>query len=143
VQFVDRVEGAPEIGDFVFEDTAGEGEDTVDGLGELEKRWVVPCVAVRGEGKGGKKRRKRSVSEIRDGPYVPVIIIEGAEQQRGEYGGEGEDSDRSDGEKTAEVELWIETDAEKVSEDGWGIVQRHLLEAERQDEKDTGPEIST
>lgn len=33
LQFDDGVEGAPEVGDFVFEEAAGEGEDAVEGLG--------------------------------------------------------------------------------------------------------------
>ena len=37
VQFVDSgVQDAPEVGDFVFDEAAGEGEDAVDDLGELE-----------------------------------------------------------------------------------------------------------
>lgn len=32
-ELVDGVEAAPEVGDFVFEEAAGEGEDAVDGLG--------------------------------------------------------------------------------------------------------------
>ena len=45
------VEGAPEVGDFVFEEAAGEGEDAVDGLGELEEGGVVSGgrVEVQGE----------------------------------------------------------------------------------------------
>ncbi|KAI4120217.1 MAG: hypothetical protein LQ347_007133 [Umbilicaria vellea] len=42
VQFVYGVQSAPEVGDFVFEEAAGEGEDAVDGLGELGQGWVVP-----------------------------------------------------------------------------------------------------
>ncbi len=32
MEFVDGVEGAPEVGDFVFEEAASEGEDAVEGL---------------------------------------------------------------------------------------------------------------
>lgn len=46
VKFMEGMEGAPKVGDFVFEETAGEGEDSVDGLGELEEDWVVPCFSV-------------------------------------------------------------------------------------------------
>ena len=54
---MDCVEDAPEVGDFVFEDAAGEGEDAVDGLGELEERGVVDGLRIRLEGKGGEKGR--------------------------------------------------------------------------------------
>ena len=39
-QFVDCVEGAPEVGDFVLKYAAREGEDAMDGLGELEDGGV-------------------------------------------------------------------------------------------------------
>jgi len=61
--FEDGVEGAPEVGNFVFEEAADEWEDAVDGLGELEKRWVVCGLGVDFEGEyveegwgGGGKR---------------------------------------------------------------------------------------
>lgn len=38
---MDCVKGAPEVGDFVFEYASGEGEDAVNGLGELEEGGVV------------------------------------------------------------------------------------------------------
>lgn len=38
--FEDDVEGAPEVGDLVFEKAAGEGEDTMERLGDLEE-WMV------------------------------------------------------------------------------------------------------
>lgn len=49
MEFVEGMQGAPEVGDFVFEEAAGEGEDAVDGLGELEKDWVIPRFSVEGE----------------------------------------------------------------------------------------------
>lgn len=36
VEFVEGVEGAPDVCDFVFKKAAGEGEDAMDHLGELE-----------------------------------------------------------------------------------------------------------
>ena len=43
VEFDDEMDAIPEVGDFVFEDAAGEGEDAVDHLSELEEIRVVCC----------------------------------------------------------------------------------------------------
>ena len=43
---MDGVEGAPEVGDFIFKDSAREGEHTVDGLGELEDGGVVDSFGI-------------------------------------------------------------------------------------------------
>ena len=37
------VHGAPDVGDFVFEEAAGEGKDAMDGLCELDGVRSVPC----------------------------------------------------------------------------------------------------
>lgn len=85
VQFVDGVEGAPEVGDFVFEEAAGEGEDAVDGLGELCEGWVVPGGGVEGEGEGGEERW-RWVCLFAGGGFCVVAVVEkGARYDRGEY----------------------------------------------------------
>ena len=50
VEFVEGVDCAPEVGNFVFEEAAGEWEDAVEGLGELEEEGVSEGFWVDGEG---------------------------------------------------------------------------------------------
>ena len=80
VEFVEGVEGAPEVGDFVFEEAAGEGEDAVDGLGELDEGGVVAgCgVGVEKRREGGEERGGRRGLFVGGGVGVVVLGEEGA-----------------------------------------------------------------
>ena len=43
---MEGVDGAPEVCNFVLEETAGEGEDAVGGLGKLKERRVIPRLGI-------------------------------------------------------------------------------------------------
>ena len=106
VQFVDSVQGAPEVGDFVFEEAAGEGEDAVDGLGELEERRVVEggWVEVEGEGREEMGWLRGFFADGRLG--VAVGVEEGAGYEGEECQGESDEGDKSNGNKATQVRPW-------------------------------------
>ena len=79
VKFVESVEGAPDVGDFVFKEATAEGEDAVYGLGELEEGRVVEGGWVEVEGEGGEERRRLG-SLFADGG---LGIVVGAEEGAG------------------------------------------------------------
>ena len=69
-------------------------------------------------------------------------VVQGAKDEGSEENGEGEKGDCSYCDKAGEVETGCEAFPHEVGCDGWGVVKCHLLEAQRCDEEDAGPEMS-
>lgn len=69
-------------------------------------------------------------------------IVESTEKYWSEEGREGEDGCYRYGDEAWDVRPWVKTYAHEVCCDRWGVVERHLLVAQRCDEEDASPKMS-
>ena len=74
MQFVEGVKGTPEVCDFVFEEAAGEGEDTMDHLGELKSECAGCRFGVEGYAALGQEGGWGPVGKVE----ATVEVVEGA-----------------------------------------------------------------
>lgn len=86
MEFVECVYCAPEVGDFVLEDPAGEGEDAVNGLNELQEWWIVPGFAVNGDGERSEQRWTSPLNDFGRWGISLVVIIQCSDEERNKDG---------------------------------------------------------
>lgn len=83
MQLVEGVQGAPEVGNFILEDAAREGEDAVDRLREVEREGVVPRRAVGVDREGVGEDEEDGGGVVVEGGQAAVPVVEHAEEEGG------------------------------------------------------------
>ena len=138
----DHVESAPEVGDFVFEEAAGEREDTVDHLHQLVDHGIVDGLGIQILGDAGKDGQRRRCSVKLWASVNPAVgIVQGPQNKREDQNGKAGNGDQGKDKESSDVE-GEETPSQEIGEDGEGVVQCHLLESQRGNEEDSRPHVT-
>lgn len=140
-QFEERVEGAPDIGDFVFEEATLEGEDAVDHLDGLFDHGPVRRGTVDVICELGKDREVRGFLAWVWGDAA-LIVVEGASEKWQKKDCKGEDGRKGDAQEARDVDAREDAAAQQEEEDGYGVVQRHDLETQARNKKHRRPEVA-
>lgn len=73
-----RVYGAPEVGDFIFEESTGKWEDSMNDLRDLEEDGVVESVGIDVGCEEAEQRINLTVADREGWVDVAVVVVEGA-----------------------------------------------------------------
>lgn len=137
---MERVQAAPEVRDFVFEEAAGEGEDAVQALSNFEKHGVEDVGLGYVHREDGEQRLQLRRLLIRRHVKPPILLPSHTYEKRAVQHRERPHRRKRDAEEPANVELRAHAASKQVAKDSRRVEQRHLLEPQRGDEVERCPE---
>ena len=106
-----EVDEVPGVGDFVFEDAAGEGKDAVDELGHLEEVREVAGGGIDVGFQYGEKRVHLSVGPCERWVDASMLVIERAQQKGSQDQCERDESCQDDDGKAEWTRFWTQADS--------------------------------
>nr|POF26317.1 hypothetical protein CFP56_22466 [Quercus suber] len=134
------VNGTPEVGDLVLEETSGERKDAMDRLAELEQIGVIECLLQDGKRETREERRKGDVRGQRD---VAIYIVSRSQEQRSDKQRKGSERDDRQADEARDIQTRKKAHPGQICRDHGGIEERHLLESQRGHEEDAAPQRAT